>query len=1331
MANEVKIDIIANTDKFQTAINKASDKITSFGAKNRELSSVLDSEFRNISKAANNMSGDIGSAFNSLNIKSDFGFGELKKTIENDRLFFQSKFKAIVEDANTTFADVQRARRSLASIESTFDAQYLKNEFSSLGISSAASIEAAKIKIENAYMEIASSGKSSASDITRAYEAMTSKIAELDNQLVTSAEKAAAERTAVMKSSQASYMAQAMSDDNSASKLIGQQLAGSDFSKQLQAELSYKAEVDKLHDQALAEDLRRNQKRIAAETEALNEMKAVQASYAVQGMADGGSAAKLIGQHLAGSDFSKQLQAELSYKAEINSLHEQALLEDSKRAQKRIEIEAAALRKITLLHKEAAVMNADYDKGLLDGEGVYKNAQRASEGFKLLSLTSVAAIAKVQILYSLVNNVMGAIASFPSTAIDAIEQFNASSIKNAAVITSMENGARNIGEAYKENKQYADAVQNSLIKMDSTTIASYTQLQKMNDAFVQQGVYIDVNNKKQIDGYRNIANALGAITANMPNADMQFSQEITALMTGQNRPGDLLTKQLKAIDPLLEEHLIKWRQIADETNNAGYVLEKVGPLLSGYAAASGDINGLWTTIKSTLKTIYEEDLREGLKEGFEHLVVKMRELAKWAEENKEKIQQFLRDGFASAEKAAGYIWDIGKAMSALAEPAAYALVVAGLVKMATAVEKLIALYKALKVAQAASTVATGLGAAVAGGLALPVLAAGVVGAGTYYGASKAMSWADKKLYQSTGINLTGKAMYEENEAKNQEATRKYNEAMARKQAASVKTPNAVPYANEEERKKAQQIEEQIDEKYLAYKKSFNDNDIQEQKDTLKTKLEDLKNQNAEGLISTQEYYNQRLAITKDANTLELNAIAEKMEADQAAADKYAQSDKREDYIKELEYLTKVNESYKQYVKLEQEGERAIKAAKEEQRKAEKAANQEAVTETNKLLEMGDDIVELEKRKQAAYMETDKYKKLTTDSKTSNAAKTAKEAIDIQNYIAVAEKQNTLNKTMREYSETVLDAKNAIDKIYGYEQKFTTLAADYRSGINAELTLQEQLTLFKEKELRISKLLTSESSAKLEKERETLELQIKLQQLKNAGKQKELADASRGAFLTGNAVGSSGSYQTDLKGNTVWVEKLILASEYTKEQYKYASDAEVAAAAKSASASDKLSAAGDTLNNSGNALGSAATGLVSSASFLTSSASSMTSAAEKLLSYNASGSDSSGGGSSVSYLDTGFYLDNLDGKATGGDVDPYTPYIVGEKGPELFMTKQAGTIIPNNKLSSVGNGGSNSVNVSGGVNVILPNVTAASDYATIAKGVMSELTKLGSRRLSFA
>jgi hypothetical protein len=51
-------------------------------------------------------------------------------------------------------------------------------------------------------------------------------------------------------------------------------------------------------------------------------------------------------------------------------------------------------------------------------------------------------------------------------------------------------------------------------------------------------------------------------------------------------------------------------------------------------------------------------------------------------------------------------------------------------------------------------------------------------------------------------------------------------------------------------------------------------------------------------------------------------------------------------------------------------------------------------------------------------------------------------------------------------------------------------------------------------------------------------------------------------------------------------------------------------------------------------------------------------------------------------------------ATGGLADANQPYIVGERGPELFVPSGNGRVIPNNKLG--GGGGNIYINVSGAI-----------------------------------
>jgi hypothetical protein len=51
------------------------------------------------------------------------------------------------------------------------------------------------------------------------------------------------------------------------------------------------------------------------------------------------------------------------------------------------------------------------------------------------------------------------------------------------------------------------------------------------------------------------------------------------------------------------------------------------------------------------------------------------------------------------------------------------------------------------------------------------------------------------------------------------------------------------------------------------------------------------------------------------------------------------------------------------------------------------------------------------------------------------------------------------------------------------------------------------------------------------------------------------------------------------------------------------------------------------------------------------------------------------------LDLGGVSNLLPGRANGGPVSGKSPYIIGERGPELFVPSVSGSVIPNNRLSS--------------------------------------------------
>ena len=81
-----------------------------------------------------------------------------------------------------------------------------------------------------------------------------------------------------------------------------------------------------------------------------------------------------------------------------------------------------------------------------------------------------------------------------------------------------------------------------------------------------------------------------------------------------------------------------------------------------------------------------------------------------------------------------------------------------------------------------------------------------------------------------------------------------------------------------------------------------------------------------------------------------------------------------------------------------------------------------------------------------------------------------------------------------------------------------------------------------------------------------------------------------------------------------------------------------------------------------------------------------------------------------------------GLATGGPAMANTPYIVGERGPELFMPGRSGTVIPNDALG----GGSTSVVVnvdaSGNSNVQGDQAQAKQLGVAVSAAVQAELVK---------
>lgn len=92
------------------------------------------------------------------------------------------------------------------------------------------------------------------------------------------------------------------------------------------------------------------------------------------------------------------------------------------------------------------------------------------------------------------------------------------------------------------------------------------------------------------------------------------------------------------------------------------------------------------------------------------------------------------------------------------------------------------------------------------------------------------------------------------------------------------------------------------------------------------------------------------------------------------------------------------------------------------------------------------------------------------------------------------------------------------------------------------------------------------------------------------------------------------------------------------------------------------------------------------------------------------------------------------RAQGGSVNARSPYIVGEKGPELFVPGSSGAIVPNNKLAAAGEGGG-SVNITYNIQSGVSRAELAPILENERKRLKAEIPDMvrrgGSYRAAFA
>ncbi len=348
----------------------------------------------------------------------------------------------------------------------------------------------------------------------------------------------------------------------------------------------------------------------------------------------------------------EQFRAQSAMVAKVNSLNQQMTANP---LYETLGIKSQAAYKA----QEAAIMasyNTIKNSGMASSEDLIrieraKNAKlkelnNEMVGNHEMSMASMTrAVLSFYAAYYVISSVVRGISDLFLGGVKTIDEMKISAISVAAQITSMQGTSGDVTENFRKNLIYTKALVPVLMEIDASSFANLDNLQKMTMAMSVQGVILDINKKKQIDAVTDLSNTIALFTANSTNQQHQFSQEVKALFSGQIRPG--IDMVATAMDQLIKRQgvyadgLKGLLSYAKENNISP--LELMEPYLIGMREANKEIEGLWATVSSSIKTSWML-LQQGLFADFhKSLVENGRKMNEWLRKNADDIVKSISD----------------------------------------------------------------------------------------------------------------------------------------------------------------------------------------------------------------------------------------------------------------------------------------------------------------------------------------------------------------------------------------------------------------------------------------------------------------------------------------------------------------------------------------------------------------------------------------------------------------------------------------------------------------------------------------------------------------
>lgn len=702
--------------------------------------------------------------------------------------------------------------------------------------------------------------------------------------------------------------------------------------------------------------------------------------------------------------------------------------------------------------------------------------------------------------------------------VQAVDDFQQSVVKTSAIITSLQ-GGKDIASNYQQAKLYAAGLNDVLMQVDSRTTLNLQNLQTITEEMIKQGVVLDYTNKDQVEGFTRLANAVAVYSRNGAD-ERQLRQEVSALLRGQVDESSQLSSMLqRTVDGPLKQQVEKWKQ-------SGTIVTELGSRLAGFGPAADDLATSWGAVKSSLETSLNLVMRAGFTDIVKDIAGWLGKINDYLKTHREEIGGKIKAGWEDVKKIMSDAAAVAKFVYNNFEPFA-ALFVGGvllssMMKVYTVFKDIRDLALATRAAMAgiglasagagaAGAAGAAAGGAAGGGLLAGSLAGGgaaIAGLGLGYGLQPAVRWVDQKLYNNFGINLTGEAMYNQEQQRNSEADARSKFFQSENaNSAQNRVSGNIPKLSLGDTQ--QQIKEKIElqDKELAAFKAGQEAKTAAVKEQTSVQMSVLKSSYDQGLVSTQAYYGKEKEVALEAAQQRFENAAAYLRKEQDLLD-YVASKKGEKSPEYQEELTKNRKAVSEMQSAQLNYASVFMDTEEKMRTALQSREAEYAKLKEQMLDDAGDFKAAEMLRQTAYRKTREYLLLEADALAGNAdAWQAMMALEQKETLASLAAQQKKTDALRQYAVEIANLQDRVDELNGKDQEIIKTGASMRAGLQAEADLRSRLATAwaQGNQAAVSALST----------------EIQLQQELNDRLQREIDLRNRKMEMTGEIVGYNG------------------------------------------------------------------------------------------------------------------------------------------------------------------------------------------------------------------